>query len=302
MNARIDRTNSPPVTATLNSYQPLISTKWLAVPQGLSLATLFAACLAVIWTSPFLWMIAAALRPDSSGPDVASVIPEWPLSFGYFEDAWWSAEWLRLYANTLLFTVGNLLVQLAVIVMAGYAFAFGQFRGRDTLFQLFLMQLMLVPVVLMVPNMLTLKTLNLLDTLVGVMAPYFASAFGVFLVRQALRGIPKEMDEAALVEGASFFQTLFHVIIPAIWPTLLAFSIISVTAHWNEYLWPLMVLNDPDLQVLTIGLVSFAMGAEAGSEWGLVAAGTLMVCLPLMIAFLAFQKQFINSFGFTEYK
>ena len=260
------------------------------------------ACLAVLWLSPFLWMIAAALRSDSSGPDIASIFPRWPLSVSYFKDAWFSAEWARLYVNTLLFTLGNLLVQLVIIIMAGYAFAFGRFRGRNLLFQLFLMQLMLVPVVLMVPNMLTLKTLNLLDTLVGVMAPYFASAFGVFLVRQAFRGIPKEMEEAAMVEGASFFQLLIHVLVPAIWPTLLAFSIISVTAHWNEFLWPLMVLNNPDLQVLTIGLVSFAMGAEAGSEWGLVAAGTLMVCLPLMIAFLAFQKQFINSFGFTEYK
>ncbi len=267
-----------------------------------SLIAFFCACLAVLWLSPFLWMIAASLRPDSVGPDVGSLIPQLPLSVSYFQDAWYSADWPSLYLNTLLFTIGNLAIQLIIIILAGYAFAFGQFKGRDLLFQLFLMQLMLVPVVLMVPNMLTLKTFGLLDSLVGVMAPYFASAFGVFLVRQALRGIPKEMEEAALVEGANFFQLLRFVIIPAIWPTLLAFSIISITAHWNEYLWPLMVLNNPDLQVLTIGLVSFAMGAEAGSEWGLIAAGTLMVCLPLMIAFLLFQKQFINSFGFTEYK
>ncbi len=270
--------------------------------RPISLVTFFCACLAVLWLSPFLWMVAASLRPDSFGPDIGSIVPKFPLSATYFQDAWYSADWLTLYCNTLLFTIGNLAVQLIIIVLAGYAFAFGQFKGRDLLFQLFLMQLMLVPVVLMVPNMLTLKTFGLLDSLVGVMAPYFASAFGVFLVRQALRGIPKEMEEAALVEGASFFQVLRYVIIPAIWPTLLAFSIISVTAHWNEYLWPLMVLNNPDLQVLTIGLVSFAMGAEAGSEWGLIAAGTLMVCLPLMVAFLMFQKQFINSFGFTEYK
>lgn len=290
-------------SATGSGYQGSLFGRIIGfLRNNLPLPTFFCACLAVIWLSPFLWMIAASLRPDSSGPDVASILPHWPLTISYFEDAWLSADWVRLYINTLLFTLGNLLAQLVIIIMAGYAFAFGHFRGRDLLFQIFLMQLMLVPVVLMVPNMLTLKTFNLLDTLFGVMAPYFASAFGIFLVRQALRCIPKEMEEAALVEGAGFLQLLFHVIIPAIWPTLLAFSIISVTAHWNEFLWPLMVLNNPDLQVLTIGLVSFAMGAEAGSEWGLVAAGTLMVCLPLMIAFLMFQKQFINSFGFTEYK
>lgn len=272
------------------------------VPGRAALPVFFCCCLAVLWLSPFLWMIAASFRTYSGGEDIASVIPPWPLSLNYFTDAWYSADWPLLYLNTLIFTLGNLGVQLVIVIMTAYVFAFGTFRGRDILFQLFLMQLMLVPVVMMVPNMMTLKAFGLLDTLLGVMAPYFASAFGVFLVRQALRSIPKEMEEAALIEGASFFQVLRHVMIPAIWPSLLAFAIISVTAHWNEYLWPLMVLNDPDNQVLTIGLVSFAMGAEAGSEWGLIAAGTLMVCLPLMIAFLAFQKQFISSFGFTDYK
>lgn len=272
------------------------------LPARAALPTFLCCCLAVLWLSPFLWMIAASFRTHSGGEDIASVIPPWPPSFNYFTDAWYSANWPLLYFNTIIFTLGNLSVQLVIVIMVGYAFAFGRFKWRDLLFQLFLMQLMLVPVVMMVPNMMTLKTFGLLDTLVGVMAPYFASAFGVFLVRQALRAIPKEMEEAALIEGASFFQVLRYVMIPAIWPSLLAFAIISVTAHWNEYLWPLMVLNDPDNQVLTIGLVSFAMGAEAGAEWGLIAAGTLMVCLPLMIAFLAFQKQFISSFGFTDYK
>lgn len=259
-------------------------------------------CISILWISPFLWMIAASLRPDSGGADIGSIVPKFPLSIYYFIEALDSAEWGRLYLNTFIFTFGTLLIQLITITTAGYAFAFGTFKGRDTLFQIFLVQLMLVPVVLMVPNMITLKTLNLLNTLPGVMAPYFASAFGTFLVRQAFKSVPKEMEEAALIEGANVFQVLIHVLVPAIWPSLLAFSIISVTYHWNEYLWPLMALSDPDTQVLTIGLVSFAMGAEAGAEWGLIAAGTLMVCLPLIIAFIAFQKQFISSFGFTEFK
>lgn len=263
---------------------------------------LLVACLAVFWLSPFLWMISASFRPDSGGTDIASILPRFPLAFNYFSDALDSAEWGRLYLNTIIFTFGILSVQLITITMAGYAFAFGTFRGREIVFHLFLIQLMLVPIVLMVPNMITLKKLGLLDTLPGVMAPYCASAFGTFLVRQAFRNIPKEMEEAAEVEGASLFQTMIYVFIPAIWPTLLAFSIISVTAHWNEYIWPLMALSDPNNHLLTIGLISFAMGAEAGAEWGLIAAGTLLVCLPLMVAFIAFQKQFISSFGFTDFK
>ncbi len=283
-------------------FSPAIRSVARTVTKQLSWSIALCACIAILWISPFLWMIAAAMRSDSSGADIASIVPQIPPSFRYFFAAFSSADWKMLYLNTLIFTFGTLAVQLVTITTAGYAFAFGNFRGREMLFQIFLIQLMLVPVVLMVPNMITLKSFNLLDTLTGAMAPYFASAFGVFLVRQAFKGVPKEMEEAALVEGANFPQILIHILIPAIWPVLLAFAIVSVTYHWNEYLWPLMVLSNPDKQVLTVGLVSFAMGAEAGAEWGLIAAGSLLVCLPLIIAFVFFQKHFVSSFGFTEFK
>jgi sn-glycerol 3-phosphate transport system permease protein len=124
----------------------------------------------------------------------------------------------------------------------------------------------------------------------------------VFLMRQAFLAIPKEIEEAALMEGCRWWQVLCRVMLPMSWPSLLAFATVSITYHWNEYLWPLMMLNDPDKQVLTVGLVSFAMGAESGGQWGVISAGTLMVCLPLMIAFIAFQKQFLRSFGFSGIK
>jgi sn-glycerol 3-phosphate transport system permease protein len=104
------------------------------------------------------------------------------------------------------------------------------------------------------------------------------------------------------MEGCRWWQVVFRVLIPMSWPAILAFATVSVTYHWNEYLWPLMVLNDPDKQVLTVGLVSFAMGAESGGQWGLITAGTLMVCFPLMLAFIIFQKQFLKSFGFSGIK
>lgn len=263
---------------------------------------LICAFIGAVWVIPFIWMITASLRADSGGADIASLIPQWPLSISYFEDAFIYADWGKLYRNTIIFSAGILIAQLASIVTAGYVFAFVQFKGREFIFRLFLVQLMLWPVVLMVPNMVTLKSMGLLDTLLGAMLPYIASAFGIFMVRQAFRGIPKEMIEAAMVEGASLFHIFISVLLPAIWPTLLAFSIVSVATHWNEYLWPLMVLSDMDTQTLTIGLVSFTSSAESGAEWGLIAAGTLLVCLPITITFIIFQKHFISSFGFTEYK
>ncbi|HDS1257320.1 TPA: carbohydrate ABC transporter permease, partial [Pluralibacter gergoviae] len=105
-----------------------------------------------------------------------------------------------------------------------------------------------------------------------------------------------------LMEGCRWWQVLWRVLLPMCWPSVLAFATVSITYHWNEYLWPLMMLNDPDKQVLTVGLVSFALGAESGGQWGVICAGTLMVCLPLMVAFIAFQKQFLRSFGFSGIK
>ncbi|WP_408619585.1 carbohydrate ABC transporter permease [Celerinatantimonas sp. YJH-8] len=258
--------------------------------------------LAIVWLSPLLWMLKSAFGETVFGGEMASIWPHGPIIFDQFSEAWQSANWLRLYLNTLIFTLGTLLVQLVSITIVGYVFAYYQFRGRALLFYGFLVQMMIMPVMVMVPNLLTLQSLGLLDTLTGAMLPYFASGIGVFLMRQTFLNIPNELEDAALMEGAHWWQLLWYVLLPMARPAMLAFAVVSVTYHWNEYLWPLMVLSDPDKQLLTIGLVSFAMGAESGGEWGLVSAGTLMVCAPLVIAFLLFQKQFMRSFGFSGIK
>jgi|GEM_PF-3692141 len=163
--------------------------------------TVLMCCLALLWMSPFLWMLATSFSATTFGEDMASLLPRMPLTLDNFRDAWDSANWLSLYANTLIFTFGTFFVQLLTITTAGYVFACHEFRGKKTLFLMFLVQLMIMPVVMMVPNMLTLKTFGLLNTLTGVMMPYFTSAFGVFLMRQAFLAIPKELEEAALMEG-----------------------------------------------------------------------------------------------------
>ena len=168
------------------------------------------------------------------------------------------------------------------ISLAGYAFARLSFPGRDALFYVFLLQLMLVPPILIVPNLRTIVDLGLYGSLLGVMAPYFASAFGTFLMRQTFRQIPRDFEEAATIDGAQWWPIVWHVLLPMAKPGLIAFSLVSLMAHWNEFLWPLMVLNDPSTHTLTIGLASFTRSAEGGREWGLLAAGTLLVMSPLL--------------------
>lgn len=253
--------------------------------------------LAALWMTPFAWMLVAAFNPQTyGGSGMASLVPPYLPTLANFAEAWASADFPRYGLNTAVISFGILIVQLVTVTLAGYAFARLEFPGRTLCFYLFLLQLMLAPVVLIVPNLATIAKLGLYDSLLGVMAPYFASAFGTFLMRQAFKAIPRELEDAALIDGASIWQRIGFIYLPLAKPSLIAFSIVSVTAHWNEFLWPLMVINSPDLRPLTVGLASFTRGAEGAQAWGVIAAGTLMVSAPLLIAFALFQRAFVNSF------
>jgi sn-glycerol 3-phosphate transport system permease protein len=252
---------------------------------------------AALWLMPFLWMLVASVRPQAfGGSGMASLIPDAVPTLKNFIEAWESADFPRYYLNTGMIAFGILAVQLLTITLAGYAFARMAFPGKQVLFYLFLLQLMLVPVVLIVPNLVMVARLGLYDTLAGVMAPYFASAFGTFLMRQTFEAIPRELEDAALVDGATVLQRIRHIYVPLSLPAFLAFAIVSVTAHWNEFLWPLMVINSPDKRPLTVGLAAFTLGQEGAQAWGVIAAGTLLVVAPLLIGFLLFQRRFVNSF------
>jgi sn-glycerol 3-phosphate transport system permease protein len=257
----------------------------------------------LVWASPFLWMLVASFRPDSfGGLNMASLLPDFVPTMEHFKYALEDGNFPLWYLNSIILVTGTLVVQLVTISLAGYAFARLQFWGKEFIFYMFLLQLMLVPPILIVPNLTTLVQLGLYDTLIGVMAPYWGSAFGTFMMRQVFRTIPKDFEDAAIIDGCSWWQVLVHVLLPLAKPGLIAFSIVSVVFHWNEFLWPLMVISDPDKQVLTVGLVSFALGAEGASDWGLIAAGTLLVAAPLFIVFTMFQRQFVNSFMFSGVK
>jgi len=267
------------------------------VVTGLMVVTVF------LWSTPFLWTLVASFRPDNSGGiHMASLLPDYTPTLANFIEALESGDFAVYYLNTAIVAFGILAVQIVTISLAGYAFARLEFPGRDVIFYVFLLQLMLVPPILIVPNLRMIVDLGLYNTLLGVMLPYFASAFGTFLMRQTFRQIPRDFEEAATIDGARWWQVLWHVLLPMAKPGLVAFSLVSLMAHWNEFLWPLMVLNEPSKQTLTVGLASFALGTEGGKEWGLLAAGTLLVMLPLLALFAVFQRQFINSFMFSGLK
>jgi len=154
---------------------------------------------------------------------------------------------------------------------------------------------MITPEILIVQNYVTLSKLSLVDTISGMGLPYVASAFCIFLLRQAFKSIPKELEDAAELEGCGTMSILWNVYVPLATPTYIAFSLVSVSHHWNNFLWPLIISNSVETRPLTVGLGIFA-APESGVEWSILSAATLMSVAPLLIAFLIFQKQFVQSF------
>ncbi|WP_117236621.1 carbohydrate ABC transporter permease [Thermus sediminis] len=211
--------------------------------------------------------------------------------------AWSSADFPRLYLNTTLFVFGLLLVQLFTVTTAGFALAQLSGAAQNWTFHAILLQLFLPASALILPNFLTLKALGLTDTLTGLALPYVASATGAFLLRQGFRQIPRELIEAAVMDGATPWQVMARVLLPLVRPHLAAFSLVSLVYHWNEFLWPLVVVQSPEKRVLSLGFASFTRSAESGMEWGLIAAGAILVGAPMLLAFALFQRAFVESFA-----
>jgi sn-glycerol 3-phosphate transport system permease protein len=140
-----------------------------------------------------------------------------------------------------------------------------------------------------------MSQLGLVDSLLAIGLPYFASAFAIFLLRQTFLGIPKELDEAARVEGASALQILWRVYVPLARPVYTAFALVSVSFHWNNFLWPLVITNSVSARPLTVGLQVFS-SVDQGVDWSIITAATLMTSAPLLVGFLLFQRQFVQSF------
>lgn len=248
--------------------------------------------LALLWISPLLFAVWAAFHDVS---DAVNFRVTAPLTLENFRTAWEGAPWLRYFLNTFLLVTLILVGQFILCTLAGFAFAQTEFRGRDTLFILVLLQLFILPEVLIVENYRIAASLGLLDSLLGIGAPYMASAFGIFLMRQAFKSVPRDLDEAARVEGCTTLGVLLRVYVPAARPTYLAYALVSISTHWNNFLWPLIVTNSPSTRPLTVGLSLFG-APENGVDISVISAATIMVIAPLLLGFLIFQRQFVQAF------
>ena len=248
--------------------------------------------LAAFWVLPLLYAFWAAFHYSSDAIHFDILAP---LTLDNFREAWSQAPFMRYGLNTFLLVSFILPLQLLISTLAAYAFVRFKFTGANVAFALVLVQLMITPEILIVQNYVTLSKLGLIDTITGMGLPYVASAFCIFLLRQTFKSIPKELEDAAQLEGCSTMGILWKVYVPLATPTFIAFSLVSVSHHWNNFLWPLIISNSVETRPLTVGLGIFA-APETGVDWSVMSAATLISVAPLLIAFLIFQKQFVQSF------
>jgi sn-glycerol 3-phosphate transport system permease protein len=248
--------------------------------------------LGLLWVSPLLYAVWTAFHPSAYATHFD---PFAPLTLHNFELAWEAAPFARYFLNTFILVTLILVAQFVLCTPAAFAFARLTFPGRDTLFALMLLQLMIMPDVLLVGNYRTLADLGLVDSILAIALPYLGSAFGIFLLRQTFRTVPQELDDAARLEGCSTLARLWRVYVPLARPTYIAYGLVSVSYHWNNFLWPLVITNSVSTRPVTVGLSVFA-ATDQGIDWSIITAATLMTSAPLLVAFLLFQRQFVASF------
>lgn len=248
--------------------------------------------LGVLWVLPLLYAVWTAFHPSAYATRFTLLAP---LTLDNFRNAWEAAPFARYFLNTTLLVSIVLAAQFVLCTPAAFAFARMRFPGRDTLFAVVLLQLMVAPEVLLVANYRSMARLGLVDTIFAMALPYLGSAFGIFLLRQTFRQVPQELDDAARLEGSTLPGRIWRVYVPLARPTYLAYGLVAVSYHWNNFLWPLVITNSVTTRPLTVGLSVFA-STDQGIDWSIITAATLLTAAPLLVAFLLFQRQFVASF------
>ena len=253
-------------------------------------------CLAVfcsLW--PVVFMLSTSLK-DLNQVFEATLNPlPWPPTFDNYTYVMRSFPLLRYIGNTFLIAAVVTACKAATSVMAAFAFVYYDFKYKESIFNAMLLTFFIPITVLIMPNYLLVAKLGLLDTPWGVMLPALVDGMGIFLMRQTMRGIPRPLLEAAILDGAKPHQILLKVVLPLIKPSVLAVGILFFINSWNEYFWPLLILQDKANLTLPLALQMF-ISAEGGSEWGVAMAVATLTSLPPLVLYVFCQRFIISTF------
>ncbi len=255
---------------------------------GVAASHLGITLVAVIFLFPFFWMVSNAIRPND---EIFSVPPRlFPsvMQWENFVSAWLFLPFGRFFLNSALVAGAITLITLIVSCLAGYAFARMKFPGRGGLFVVYLSTLMVPQAVVVIPLFLMMSTIGWVDTFQGLILPMAFSSFGTFMMRQFFLNIPKELEDAAIIDGASRLRILVSIFLPISTPALGLLCLFTFTGQWNSFLWPLVVVNDPELATIPLGLTLFQ--AQQGTEWNYLMAGATISMVPGLVLTILLQR------------
>lgn len=266
---------------------------------GRALAYLLVTAGGIVMIVPFAWMLSTAFKSGGSAFDYP---PTWiprPFTLENFREVWTAVSFGRYFANSLFVAVSITLFEVLTSALAAYAFARLRFPGRDAIFLMYLATLMIPGQVTIIPNFILMRYLGWINTYQGLIIPAAFTAFGTFLLRQYFLSIPRELEEAARVDGASYFETWWRIIMPLSMPAVATLGVFSFMGAWNSFLWPFIMVSTSDMRTLTVALRS--LQSEYGTEWGMMMAGSLIAMLPMLIIFLFAQRYFVRGIAISGF-
>ncbi|HSH80098.1 MAG TPA: carbohydrate ABC transporter permease [Herpetosiphonaceae bacterium] len=245
-----------------------------------------------VFIVPMFWMLSASLKDLQEiytfPPEWIPAVPRW----SNYVEAWNAAPFGRFYVNTIITTTVGVAAEVILGTMTAYAFVYLPFPGKELLFLVLLGALMVPIHVTILPNYLTVARLGWLNTYAGIIVPGASAAFGTFLLRQHFMTLPREVLEAARIEGASHLQLLTRIVLPISRSMLVTVGLIALVNKWNDFLWPLIVTNQTRMRVLPVGL-AYLYQQEGTNQWGIIMAATIFVVLPILLIFIWAQRHII---------
>ena len=251
-------------------------------------------CIAVLLLAPFAWLLSTALKAESA--DLFTFPPQWipdPIVWDNFAKAWNILPFVRYLLNTFYIAIVTVMINLVLSSMTGFALARMRFAGRQVILYAILATTMVPFQVLLIPLFIVTLKLGLVDSYAGVILPVAVNAFGIFLLRQAFSTIPKDLEEAARIDGCTDFQIFYQIMIPLVKPALATLAAFTFVAQWNDFIWPLIVLNNRDLYTLQLGLAS--LQGVFGVNWRYISAASIIALVPTVVFFLCTQRFFTKG-------
>lgn len=248
----------------------------------------------LMFVVPVYWMVSGSLKDLQS---IFTFPPQWvPVDpkFDNYVKAWTAAPFGRFFINSIVTTFFGVIFELGNSLLTAYALVFLRFPGKNFIF-LVLLAALFVPIEMtMIANYATVAWLGWVDTYQGIVMPGASVVVGMFLLRQHFLTIPKELIEAARLDGASNLQILWRIVIPISTPMVVTVALLSVVAKWNAYLWPLVVTNSTDMKTLPIGL-AYLFNEQGSNQWGVIMAATIFIVAPIIFLFLRWQKYIVEG-------